>query len=73
MKFLSNTYDPNRTDARDHVQQLSDETQEEAWRNYRHWLRGKVIGDPQPTKRHSVAELRAMGMVGVYALEGEDA
>lgn len=32
-------------------------------------LRWQVFGEPKATERYSVAELRAMGMVGIYRVE----
>ncbi len=31
---------------------------------------GKVVGDPKSTKEFSVDELRKMGMIGLYKIEG---
>lgn len=31
------------------------------------YLKGKVIGDPQATSTYTVDQLKALGMVGVYA------
>ena len=67
MKFLSNTYDPERKDAPMHVVTRNGETQQEAWYWHLEWLRGKVIGDPQATSAYTVEQLKEMGMVGVYA------
>lgn len=67
LRFLSNTHDPKDKNARMYVARRFDETQEEAWRNHLAWLKGKVIGEPQATEAYTVAQLKEMGMVGVYA------
>ena len=67
LRFLSNTHDPKDKNARMYVYRRFDETQEEAWRNHLAWLKGKVIGDPQATEAYTVAQLKEMGLVGVYA------
>ena len=36
------------------------------------WLRGKHIGEPRATETYTVAQLKAIGMVGVYAIEEDD-
>ena len=66
MRFLSNTHDPKDKLAPMFVDRRFDETQEEAWRNHLEWLKGKVIGDPQATEAYTVAQLKEMGLVGVY-------
>jgi len=68
MRFLSNTYDPRLPDAKNQVSCKIGETHDLAWKRKLEWLAGKVISDPQPTSCHTVAELKAMGMVGIYAL-----
>jgi hypothetical protein len=67
LRFLSNTHDPKDKFARMYVARRFDETQEEAWHWHLEWLKGKVIGDPQATETYTVAQLKEMGMVGVYA------
>jgi hypothetical protein len=64
LKWLSNTYDPARPESKTRV--IGDPTE------HAFWLEGKIIGDPVPTEWFTVAELRAMHMVGVY-VEVEDA
>lgn len=66
MKFLSNTHDPKDKNAKMYVARLFHETQEEAWANHLNWLKGKVIGDPEATEAYTVAQLKEMGLVGVY-------
>jgi len=67
MKFLSNTYDPKRKDAKMHVVRSFHGTDEQAWKHHQEWLQGKVIGRPKATDAYSVEQLEEMGMVGVYA------
>ena len=66
MKWLTNLYDPKRSDARSQLHVRQDETSQEAWDNQRVWLANKTIGRPETTDMYSVAELEAMGLVGVY-------
>ncbi len=69
MRFLGNTYDPQRPDAPDLTYRMNDETQLAAWRRITTLLAGTaIIGDPQPIG-YTVAELKAMHMVGVYEPE----
>jgi hypothetical protein len=51
------------------------------WEEYDHhpqrfdrerWLADKVLGDPQPTAAYTVAQLKAMGYVGVYWIGSTD-
>ena len=57
LRWVSNTYDPERA-GRDPVTGG--------------WLQGKFIGKAKATERHTVEELEAMHMVGVYVEEAED-
>ena len=66
LRFLSNIHDPKDKFAPMLVARRFDETQEEAWCWHCEWLKGKVIGDPQATEAYTVAQLKEMGMVGVY-------
>ena len=75
MRWLSNTIDPKHKSARAWVQgyRCIDETPEEAWAAWQDWLKDKAIGRPAPTRKHSTEDLEAIGYVGVYAPEGDDA
>jgi hypothetical protein len=73
MRWLTNIYDPSRPDAHRHLFVDRDETPEDAMKYRRQWLADKAIGDPQPTRAYSVAELKEMDMVGVYAKEESEA
>lgn len=66
MKWVSNTYDPQRADARQYVSKLLNETTEEAWQHHLEWLKDKIIGEPQGTRLISAEDLKKMGLVGVY-------
>lgn len=66
MRFLSNTYDPSKLEARVFIVRYGDETQQQAWENHLYWLSGKIIGDPQATETYTVQQLKDMNMVGVY-------
>jgi len=69
MKWLSNTYDPTKSDALERVSRWEQETPEQAWSRYQAWLADKTIGEPQATTKHNVAALKRIGMVGVYKRE----
>ncbi len=71
LRFLSNTRDPNDKNARMYVTCRSDETESQAWEHYCNWLNGKIIGEPKATDTYTSAELRDMGMVGVYVIDIE--
>ena len=66
MNFLSNIPNPKSEYAKSMVTRARNETQQEAWENHLEWLEGKIIGDPSPTSTHTVEQLKAMDMVGVY-------
>jgi len=66
MKWLSNTYDPNRADAFAHIIACPGMTQMEAWQAYQEWLRGKIIGPPKATELYTREELSSFYLVGVY-------
>ena len=66
MEFPTNTHDPKDKNAKKYVARRTHETQEEAWANHLYWLKGKVIGEPQATEAYTVAQLKEMGLVGVY-------
>ena len=69
--WISNTYDPRKPDANDFaaiaIDQI-DQTRSEAIASYRQWLADRVIGKPQATEKggYTAAELKVMGLVGVY-------
>jgi len=66
MKFLSNTSDPSRPDARHRFTYTLDSAESDQWQRYLEWLKDKTIGRPRATWAFSVEQLEAMGMVGVY-------
>ena len=65
MIWLTNTYDPTREDAKYSLSVALNENRDEQWAKYLVWLDGFIIGRPA-AGIHSVEELEAMGMVGVY-------
>lgn len=74
MRWLGNIVDPTlRTAEIANVRATSGTKRDEAARRHREWLTDKIIGEPQATAAHSVEELKAMGVVGVYADEPEAA
>jgi len=71
MRWLSNTYDPKMPDARLEIMSEArpGQTAQGAWLEYKTWLSGKVIGEPQATESHTVDQLKAAHLVGVYAVD----
>jgi len=67
VKFLSNIHDPrDKEDANMNLARKFGESTEVAWEYYKNWLKGKVIGRPQPSATRTVEELEELGLVGVY-------
>jgi len=66
MKWLTNLYNPRRPDAWCHIARRHDETLLQAYSRHKEWLEDKIIGRPKATDTHSVAELEAMDLVGIY-------
>jgi len=66
MKWISNT--AKKTDLFN-VPTLIGQTREEALRYYQNWRSQLIEGDRQATDSYSVAELKAMGMIGLYEQE----
>lgn len=66
LHWISNIFDPRRPEAITQIVRYYGERASDAWRRERAWLAGKIIGEPQATRNCSVAELKAMHMVGVY-------
>jgi hypothetical protein len=69
MRWLTNIYDPRRPDFKANIHLTTLQTPEDAARDAREWLRDKTVGTPKATRYFTVAELEAMGMVGIYAPE----
>lgn len=67
MTWLTNISDPSRDPHGQTVLTLPGQSHGDAVAAFRYWLRDKVIGDPMATDAYSVAELKIMGIVGVYA------
>ena len=69
MKWLTNTYDPERNDAKYSLPVRISETREYAWQKHLAYLADKHIGEPKATVNYTVDELKQMGYVGVYAVD----
>jgi hypothetical protein len=75
MKWLTNIYDPRKTEEAKRSLCLSfDEAsdpqgRERAWQRHLEWLADKVVGRPQASGTYTVEELEVMGLVGVYSRE----
>lgn len=73
MIFLTNTHDPADVEAAKRSLVLSFEEwqdpdgRERCWQNHLKWLEGKIVGDPQPSEKYTVEQMKEMGLVGVYA------
>jgi len=63
---VGNTHDPNDRNARMYVARRSNETEQEAWDNYKRWLGSVVLGPVNATEWYTADELADMGLVGVY-------
>ena len=59
LRWVCNTGDPNAPGVRFDPRESYD------------WLRDKIIGRPKASRKHTVEELEAMGLVGLY-VEAED-
>ena len=71
MKWLKNTYDPSRPDAKERVIRWPGDTRAEAWARKQAFLEGKIIGEPMATEHTaSLATLKRLHMVGVYEAGG---
>ena len=75
-RFLSNTYDPRKPDARMYVtlsfHEYGDlDGGERAWRHHMEWINANEIGRPQATSKYTCEQLEEMGMVGLYELPAD--
>lgn len=52
---------------------MGHETQEESVARHRQYLEDKIIGEPKATPAYTVAELKAMDLVGVYVQKDSNA
>lgn len=68
MKWLTNLYDPRKSDAKRYITARFHETQDEAWKRQQQWLQDKIIGEPK-AGHYLVEALKKMNMVGVYKTE----
>lgn len=66
LKWLCNTCDPRLPESASSVSIRYGQTLSEAIQEQRDFLKDKLIGEPQATESYSAAELKAMGLVGVY-------
>jgi len=48
---------------------MPNETPEQARQRWFQWIGNKVIGRPKATESHTVEELEAMGLIGIYSRE----
>jgi hypothetical protein len=76
MRFLTNTHDPKDAKAKmylavEYHEAFDPQGRERAWQRHLDYLRDKIIGEPQGTEAYTVEQLKEMGMVGVYAKDGE--
>lgn len=64
--WITNTYDPSRPDAWATIFLMPGQTHREAEESQKEFLYNKIIARPKATDTHTVEQLEAMGMVGVY-------
>lgn len=69
MRWLTNTADPAKRDWLTSVVPDPGQTTVEAVKEFREWIKDKVIGDPKASEVFSVEQLKEKGMVGVYLPE----
>lgn len=69
MKWLTNTYDPKKPEAKMYLVIPIEETRDQAWKNHLKYLEGKHIGNPKATEKHTVSELLDANLVGVYSVD----
>lgn len=77
MRFLVNIPDPDNPLSKQYlalpfIETLTPQKRKRAWERHLEGLRGKVIGEPQETGTYTSAQLKEMGLVGVYTTEGEE-
>jgi len=66
MQFLTNIHNPKDKNAKLYLSNSSDKTPEQAWAHHLEWLKDKIIGEPEATKFYAAAQLKEMGIVGIY-------
>ena len=68
-KWLTNIYDPGRSDSRAyHVSSsLPKEESDRKWNDHVDYLEKHILGPPKASKRYTVEQLQKMHIVGVYA------
>lgn len=69
LRWIDNIYDPDRMDAKIQLPVRTEEDRDVAWEQHKSWLADKVIGEPKPTARWNVEQMKQMGVVGVYVNE----
>ena len=71
MKWITNTHDPKRDNAKFYFVELIDDprTKDEQWNDWLKLLDKHIIGRPKAVPKHTVEELESMHMVGVYKIE----
>ena len=69
MTWLFNTYNPLAEDAKEHAfMMFGGPSPEYAWEAYQASIKDRIIGEPKlpPGSMLSLAEIRAINLVGVY-------
>ena len=74
MKHLSNIFDHRLPKTRDtftgftyHEWREGPQAIERAWLRHLEWINQNVIGPPKATDYYTVEQLKASGMIGIYA------
>jgi hypothetical protein len=69
LRFLSNIHNPADPCAPMYLVCDFREDPARAWKYHMEWVNSNVIGEPQGTEACTSEELKAMGLVGLYARE----
>ena len=71
MHFLTNIYDPRIPESKFKYNTGFLESPWHAEISIMKWIQDKILGDPKAERGHTVEQLKAMGIVGVYSNSDE--
>lgn len=75
MRFLSNTYDHRKPDARMHFTPTfqawtqGSVAMDAEWQQHLDWINENIIGPPKATEKHTQQQLEDNDLIGIYAEE----
>lgn len=74
LKFLSNTYDPKRPNARRYFVTSYEGWRDPGkgeweWQQHLNWIAQNRVGRPMASDSYTTEQLEEMGMVGIYSPE----